>query len=465
MGLAVEHRFDQAMLRAAGVSALIAVLLLAGFSCEAPDRADREDPPNILLILVDTLRADHLGYAGYGRNTSPNIDDLARENIMFENAIAPAPWTPPSVASIFTGLYPTAHGVHTRLYDENSLDPDGPPTRGEVLSDELPTLAEVLQVRGYHTMAIVTNPWITENLGFAQGFAHYWQANDLRASYVTSGARTLIEKARTANQPFFLYLHYMEPHFPYDPVAKFAGTFSGRMEGYESLNDVAADRFNRYDEEILSVDAAIGELVRYLKESGLYDDMVLLFVSDHGEQFFERGRRGHGYGVHAEEVRVPLIVRTAGRQGNVSTGVSLVDLYTTILHLAGEPSPPRSQGFSLLDGPDRRAGQGILAEMTHPLTDKAVVRPDGAKLILRFDADCTSTVTQETGSSVVGLYDTRADPVERTTLSDPELGAELEAAFWEIYAESVRRREDLGVTTTPLTEETIEKLRSLGYIQ
>jgi arylsulfatase A-like enzyme len=444
---------------------VIAALLLAGVACETPDRSARDQPPNIVLILVDTLRADHLGFAGYERPTSPAIDRLAAENLVFENAIAPAPWTPPSVASIFTGLYPTAHGVQAHLYDEEREGPEAPPMRGEILADELPTLAEVLQDHGYQTMAIVTNPWVADYLGFAQGFAHYWQFDDGPARSVTAGARSLLNKAQSGSEPFFLYLHYMDPHVPYDPPPQFAGTFRGRLAGYEDLPDEEADRFNRYDEEILSVDAAIADLVRHLRDSGLYDDLVLVFIADHGEQFFERGERGHGYTLHAEEVRVPMIVRAGGRRGSVGTAVSLIDLYPTILRLAGVAKPPPGQGHSLFEALDRREAEGVVTEMTRWQNAKAYVRHDGYKLILRFDADYTALVSPETGLRGDALYDTRKDPFERSSLSDRVLAQELEAAFWKVYSESARRRATLGVETAPLTDETIEKLRSLGYVQ
>ena len=220
-------------------------------------RAPAPEKPNIVLIVVDTLRADHLGSYGYERDTSPVIDAFARENVRFDYAVATAPWTAPSIASIFTGLYPTAHGV-TRFTFKDDWQPGR--ATASVLSDDLDTLAEGLKRRGYQTVGVTANAWVADYLGFAQGFDSFRTLDHQPAHRVNAEAFTFLDAHGREDPPFFLYLHYMDPHEPYaspEPIGAFHGPLQSREYDDEELKRIA-----HYDAEIRYVDGQIGELFR-----------------------------------------------------------------------------------------------------------------------------------------------------------------------------------------------------------
>jgi arylsulfatase A-like enzyme len=176
----------------------------------------KDERPNIIVIVVDTLRADHLGSYGYPGDISPHLDRLAAESIVFENCFSQAPWTPPSMGTLFTSLYPEVHGLH-RFKENQFLDPESGRLRATVLPEEAVTLAEGLREAGYRTSAFVANPWLHRNWGLAQGFETYDDSRtgkETPAAYLVAGARTWLEE-RARGEPFFVYLHFMEVHGPY----------------------------------------------------------------------------------------------------------------------------------------------------------------------------------------------------------------------------------------------------------
>jgi arylsulfatase A-like enzyme len=178
--------------------------------------------PNVILIMIDTLRGNHLGVYGYPRATSPNLDTFAKENLMFRRAIAVAPWTPPSTASILTGLAVARHGFNPHLSANAALE------NGQRLSSKLNTLPEILNNFGYQSAGVSSNPWISESFNFTQGMRPFYYVNHAKTDIVLDQARKAIEGFQAVpNRPFFLYVHIIDPHGPYQPPVKYAMALSG----------------------------------------------------------------------------------------------------------------------------------------------------------------------------------------------------------------------------------------------
>ncbi len=305
--------------------------------------------PNILLVSIDSLRADHLGSYGYRRNTSPNIDALAAEGVRFSTAIAPAPWTLPSHLTMLTGRHPAAHGVISEH---------------QKLAEGIPTLAEVLHREGYATAAFVAGPYVSGHFGFDRGFDLYDEtlvADGLLASHRTTTSPALVDKVsswvqghrRNERSPFFIFLHLWDVHYDFAPPPPYDRLFDPDYEGEIDgrVLDLALGprpdaRYLEhvialYDGEIAFTDFHLGELLRKFRGWGILDDTVVMVTSDHGEEFFEHGRIGHLEQIFDESIHVPLIVRypPAIEAGRVVQGqVRLMDIAPTLLGLAGLPT-------------------------------------------------------------------------------------------------------------------------------
>lgn len=314
------------------IALLLGALALAG--C-------RPEPPNILLISIDTLRRDHVSAYGYPKPTTPALDRVAAEGALFENAWSTSSWTLPAHMSAFTGLGPSGHQVE----EETDRLPAG------VL-----TLAEHLRDQGYATAGFASHVFLGREFGFARGFEVYDVDVDQRADAVTRRATDWL--ARRPSRPFFLFLHYFDPHWNYDPPAElarrfdpgYAGSAFGELEfllGFSDPRtplpqDVAARIHGLYDGEIRYVDDQIGVLLAALRREGLLDRTVVAVVSDHGEELKDHGSFGHGGSLYAEVARVPMILRyppRVPRGTRVRPPASLADLPATLSSLAGLPVP------------------------------------------------------------------------------------------------------------------------------
>ncbi len=341
----------------------------------------------IVLYLVDTLRADHTGPYGYARKTTPHLDEFARDSALFEQAIASSSWTKPSVASVMTALPPSRHGAMLRS--------DG-------LGADHVTLAEQLRAGGWSTGAVVANPVVYDAYGgFDQGFdcfaglqgRRHRPTRGIRAGAVVEAALSWIDSRR--GLPSFVYVHTMDPHFPYDPPKPFDRMFAGppgaaaaRGAGDASewdLRETAA----AYDGEIAYGDQEFGRFVRELKNRGLYDRATIVFLSDHGEEFLDHGGWRHGSSLFDELVRVPLLVKFADRRGaggRFGAQVQLLDLARTVLGEAGLEAPATFGGRSLrgvVEG-EARADDTALLELTHRGTVAVGSRTATEKLVRRY---------------------------------------------------------------------------------
>ncbi|MBM4267103.1 MAG: hypothetical protein FJ144_10910 [Deltaproteobacteria bacterium] len=254
----------------------------------------------------------------------------------------------------------------------------------------------------------------------------------------------------------------MDPHHPYDPPKsdKFQGALTSR-----AYPERTQRKMNRYDGEIRFLDRQIGALFAFLRERGLYDDAVIVIVADHGEQFREHEKQGHGYSLHNVEIHVALLLKAGGRRGEVERTVSITDIFPTILELAGA-GPRANHGESLLDPSPQRLA--VLSEQVgfslERGNQKAIVDRRGRKLILGYGEDDWSAVAPETELGTVGMYRSRSDPFEEKPILDLGLEARLRARFYEAYGKVAERRKGRDVPKVTLEEATVERLRMLGYV-
>jgi arylsulfatase A-like enzyme len=349
------------------VKAFALVFLIIGFGRLSLHAAEGPaDRPNIVFIVTDTVRRDHLGCYGYSKDTSPNIDALAKNGIRFDKAVATSSWTIPSLMSMFTGLPPTLHQATSY---ERKLAPG------------IHTLASVLKDGGYQTAGFTSNPSAGKQFGFSRGFEIYDDYTISMASMDNileenakpktvrnmSTSPTLnrlavnwLENKRRKDAPFFLFLLYIDPHGDYAPPAPYDSMFNKDYRGstkgniYESVKrEYSAEDRNQiialYDGEIRYTDHHIGLVLKKLEDLGLSNNTLIVFTSDHGEEFWDHGGILHGHSLHDELVRVPLIFSWPERlkPGILDGWQSTQSVMATVLDAAGVKIPEQNQAPSL----------------------------------------------------------------------------------------------------------------------
>ncbi len=414
-----------------------ALLALAALlhGCAAPA------PRNLLLLTIDTLRADRLGVAGHQRPTTPTLDGLAARGVRFERAYSQAGWTLPSVATILTGLHPSRHGAVAQ-------------DRG--LAADVPTLASILAGRGYETRAYVSHLFLRSGYGLARGFATY-DDGVLAVGHphrVASGAaltERVLAGLDTLRPPFFLWVHYFDPHFAYLAHPE-----------WKAFGDGPGDR---YDGEVAYTDREVGRLLAALDPRGWLADTVIVATADHGEQFGEHGGRFH-YGLWDEILRVPLLVSAPGLEPAVRQDVAQqIDILPTVLALLGVEAPARLPGRDLFAGTAGEPTVFVERSRPAPLVQEAVL--SGRWKLVRVTAgeqeDASVARALELAGAEPGtrLFDLEQDPAERHDLftgDRPEAGRLL--ALLDEHAAQVREG-----AAVELDAETQRQLRALGYVQ
>ncbi len=442
--------------------------------------------PSILLLVVDTLRADYLGVYGFQGDISPTIDNFANESVLFKNNFSPAPWTKPAVASLMTSLEPQVHGLtnHKGFFWGGKSES----LRQGILPQEARTLAESLQASGYTTAAFVANPWLKKTFGFQQGFELYddsHAANTTRGARLFSDALSWLEKDRPKDRPFFLYLHVMDVHGPYQAPARYVRQVAGSPDLGEDrlltpveLRTIPAylrrapwfgtPRSGRlktwrtaYAGGVRYFDAQLQEFLDRLRESGILEEIVFVLTSDHGEQLLEHGGWDHGDSLYEHELRIPLLVRLPKAQSGGSRPdevTSLLDIMPTLLELAKAGSPPGLQGQSLVpileQDPAAFPSRNVIATATKRRPSLFSIQDAALKLI----------VDGKTGKSE--FYDLGADPGERSNLvlSKPDLARELRKRLEQHLAESARHP-GLAKESSAVSKELEDNLKSLGYLE
>jgi arylsulfatase A-like enzyme len=467
--------------------------------------AGSSKPPHVVIVTLDTVRADHLSLYGYERDTTPKLERLGREATLYTRAIASSDLTLSTHASLFTGVYARHHGARLGRF-----------TGASRLSGRNVTLAEILRQEGFRTLAVVGNPtYLAARYGLARGFEYYDDRRPVpfypelplyvlgrpltaalekiapldnsfraapygyrRAAEVNREVAALLERAHAPEDPLFLFVNYMDAHAPYDPPPPFDRRYPGRPApeedppGMDALGAIRrlerelsdAERRHlesQYDGEIAYVDFQLGRLFEMLQERGIYERSLIIVTSDHGEALGEHGLVGHGVSVYQNQVYVPLLIKFPEQREPeiVDELVSTVDLLPTVLDVLDLPIPDSVEGTRLAPGASRRSRTvltesypGVFLHRAHPRFRRV------ARAV--FAGDLKLIATTAGGRE---LYDLARDPGEQHNLYEadvPPRELEDELARWLASRRPVRQGEK-----AVLDDDARERLRALGYAE
>ncbi len=454
--------------RALAISVVLCGLLW--FSPAAFASAEKgESRPNLIIVLVDTLRADHLGYHGYEVPTSPRIDALAKRSAVFMNHKSHSSRTGPSVASVFTGMHPRTHGVVNPL---THFDAKG------TLSSSQVTLAEILEGHGYRNFGFVGNPNVSPRFGFSQGFERYEFLTSGTASAITRRADETMKAMKSERAPFMIYLHYMEPHSSYEAPAPYHEFFAspkydGPVTGaHRQLDRIVAGKMRLsppdlkqlvalYDQEIRYFDAHFENLLAAVERHGFDRRTIIVFISDHGEEFLDHGSVLHGYTLYEEQLHVPFFIYDPRRKDSVRIDAETrhVDFLPTILDLLDIETKRPVQGVSLVPWINGKTKASASGPVFAQVTLRAVKTVD----VVSFSTDGWKLIVNKVPKPSYELFRLADDPGERKNLhkAQPAAGRRI-GKQWLSFLESIPLAE---IESVELSEEEIERLRSLGYMQ
>lgn len=413
----------------------------------------RDTRPNVLIITIDTLRSDHCSSYGYSRKTTPTMEQIASEGTRFDVSYSPIPQTGPSHMSLLTGLYPITHGAVKNGY---------------VLNESFQTLAEELKHAGYQTAGVVSAFPVSRKFGLAQGFDFFddnfagdrgslvkkrWAGHEVEGVFdrpATDTTNKVLDwlKTRDDSKPLFLWIHYFDPHGPYNAPSKY------RFDAGANADELT-QRIAEYDAEIRYADTEMSRVLQMFREQNMLDKTLLVITADHGEGLMDHGRLDHGHLIYEEDLRIPLIFRWPGHVAAhhiVKSAVELVDVHDAVLQLVGLKKDGSSKLLMTLKN-DQDAP--VFLQRTHyekgdPHDDKYGIRWGKWKYIEVSD-----------GSSPE-LYDLSADPDERSNIAEQSAQkvSELSARIKEWRLKYDRR----PAKGQHINEEDRERLKALGYV-
>jgi arylsulfatase A-like enzyme len=422
--------------------------------------------PNVILISIDTLRADHLGCYGYSRPTSPVLDKFASEGVLFEDVSATSPWTLPSHGSLLTGLYPNLNGLRSHR---------------DCLANGVLTMAEVFSKSGFLTAAIVNSMNLGRKFGLDRGFNHFTYVKEnvgqVEPSEVETEAFEWLSKH--GNKPFFLFLHYYDVHSDYRSLPRYEKEFirpyNGIADGSTaqlrrhrrrqfSLNQVDAEHLiDLYDASIRQMDDGLGRLFDLLETHRLLDHTFIVITSDHGEEFLEHGDVLHGRTYFQEVIQVPLLLRGPDipKSKRIKHMASLVDVMPTILSLLDIPKPTSLDGIDLAplwqDSDSEPPRRFIFAEADHNTVIQNKMVNDIKRMVrhprYKFHYDRVTMEKQ--------LYDLSNDPKEKVNVAR-EHSAIADLLFLQL--QNFTSVTNTGQPAPPLSPEEMNRLKSLGYL-
>jgi arylsulfatase A-like enzyme len=500
------RRPRRADLRVASVALLLVVFVLGAVGA-SPSRGPRaaasevagRTRPNVLLITLDTVRADHLSVYGYGRRTTPNLEALAAT--VYQRAIASSNWTLPSHASIMTGQSPRRHGAHLS---------SGTAAGGLRISESSTTLAEALVREGYDTRAVVANTAVLlPSLGFGRGFDdyerpvaegpvapipdRYLMQSPLRrliarasgnareytsADEISRLAGDALDVGRRTGKPFFLWLNYMDAHSPYAPPAPFDVRYPGKDASFrwdafpEMFREVTVRRTrvltereighltSQYDGSIAYLDEQLGCLFERMRATGAYDNTLIIITADHGESLGDAGLLAHSYSLNQSQVWVPLLIKYPGqtRRETVDVLASSTDILPTVLDVAGYSPLEGAEGHSLRDA-DALRTRRVTAE-SYTSRGPGFSSQDGRPDEMALYGDRLKLVVGAGGG--VELYDLGADPAERRNLAGRQ---PISREWLNAIDQGMEEARRAAVRASPVDADTIGRLRALGYIR
>lgn len=453
-----------------GLSTFLGIVLVFNISMFLVHRLHTTNSPSVIILLVDCLRADHLRSYGYTRNTTPNIDEFSKDAVMFTQAISQSTFTQTSIASLFTSRYPHQHGVYAGNLKDRSNN-----ITSDVLSEEETTLAEVLSQSGFLTVAWIYQVHLASYAGFAQGFVgyHEWAGNILNIN------KKFIKwaKRKGKRHKFFAYIHYLDLHDPYRPKPPYDTMYGVYSNVYTASALENPDRFISqvqqkriklekkdvdqliayYDGLVTYIDSEIGLLLEELKNSGLYDNAMIILTADHGDGFMEHDFISHSNTPYDELIRVPLIIKFPNSLYGgkvVKSQVKLIDVMPTVVDFLEIKTNSKLSGFSLLNYLDDNENK-----------DSKIDFPQHAY----SEYDTTLSIRTEKIKYIHfqdkkdEFYDLSVDPLEQNNIID--LQPDEAEKFHRMALGAVSEREKKEVERVILDKKTIEELKALGYLQ
>jgi len=472
----MSEKQNKAPLKTFAIVAAVVLALLVAVAAGWKFLRKSGPQESVFLVIIDTLPADHVGCYGYERSTTYNIDRLAEEGILYKNAISTAPWTVPSIASILTGVIPYEHkaGIPEKFNWPHT--PEKPMSR---MSEKVTTMAEMFKEHGFKTVGFFNNPFTDPQFGMDRGFDTYDFASGGQLR-IRESQQVVRDAALWLNNnpegPYFMVLHFFDPHLAYDPTPSFAAPYISDYDGPLSLPydpDVAAVRMGKaglteadkefvrgaYDGEIAETDRSLGNFINYLKKKGLYDNSFIIVTADHGEELWEHGGFEHGHSLHREVIQVPLVIKTPHQKYaglEVSDVVSLVDIFPTLADYFKWRPPIGLNGVSLYPAKGGKIWipphQVVAMNMLYG-PEKHCIYAEGHKLI----------VTRDTGR--IRVYDLEKDPYEtQNVFGEEELPEGLKNQVEKIASDLARTLRSGDAEPVNLDKETIDKLKSLGYV-
>ena len=453
---------------------------LDGHGKQSTSRPSGPKRPYVLLIGIETLRADHVGCIGYSRNTTPTLDAIAKEGVVFSKAMATASWTMPAVMSVLTSLYPEVHG--TTNYDRK-------------LREDVTTLAEVLRENEYKTVAFVNNPTLDGRYGFCRGFELYddfsaWLDfvglgrpvggrevhQTLTNEPLTRAALRWIEQHH--QEPFFMFAFYFDPHYDYTPPPPFDTMFDPNYDGSVDGRGIVQEprRSNRppqrdldhiislYDGEIRYTDTCVSKLLDAFARFGILDQTFVIIFGDHGDEFYEHGSTAHAHTLYNELIHIPLVLRWPSKvpEGKRFTALtSQVDIMPTILDYLGIQHQKTMQGTSLRDLIEGRVCRVHDFVFAGGRGHRCAVIGNQNKMILN------------PGAGAREFYDLVNDPREQNNIHQAKDSSALVASFEHYLEQWSSENEKLAVQfpqgsdfeKVQLDEFRLKQLKALGYIQ
>jgi arylsulfatase A-like enzyme len=457
-------------------------LWMGGCKRDKEDKGPQPRPskrPNLVFIVIDTLRADHCGSYGYPRNTTPNLDALGREGFLFRNAISSAPWTSPSIANMLTSQYPHVLGIRKTA---STMDP------------RFPLLSEVLREHGYETHGIVSHSMLGPQIGFSRGFDAYdWASSKgahIRATSPEVSAKAIRFLKAKHNRPFFLFLHYFDPHanflfhegHDFNPSGH--GAYTGRLVSNFPLKKLwrirrelsATDLLylvSLYDSEIAFTDEHVGRVLEALRQQGLYDNSAIVITADHGEEFMERDWIGHFTTLYQEVLHVPLVMKFPDvKPRTIDLPVGLIDVMPTLLQYLKVPIPETLDGKALnLDPGGAVASRPIFSETFTDVRQKFAKEeglPPEQPIALKSIVLGRRKLIYDEQTESRNVYDLSTDPKERNNLwaqrSPEDKRLALLLSQWMEYVAKKRQKGPEVNENELFTPEQREELKSMGYL-
>lgn len=455
---------------------LFIVLLLLTLSCKNGIRKNNDKLPNVVFIVVDTLRADHLPFYGYRENTAPFLSSLAGKSSLFLNVFSASSWTAPATASIFTSLYPFQHRVVMNMLATLNFNSKKPDIKIKLNSipDEIETLGEVFRNRGYTTFGFADNINIGKKEGFDQGFDLMRTFNYRNGENLNKEILKNYKKIKSSRR-YFLYIHYMDPH---QPNHFYKEWLTGRKMADVKKTDSKKQRLSKrlineslkYDGEINYVDGLIRKLY---SKFGWDKNTIIVFTADHGEELYDHGKWGHGYSLYNEVVKVPLLIYDSSgkfKRVKIEDNVSTLDILPTLKEIIGAAEGKYDEGVSLLSYLKKEKSENVIKRILFShlsvkrvrnkinFTQEAFAVIDGTKIFL---SESNFPFNEHSNR----LFDMGEDPHQKKNIykKNISLANRMKKSFFEFFRKSKKFKKSSKLYRTNKRE--LDRLKTLGYIQ